>query len=251
MISAPVDNVTRAIQNILLSRNPTQSKLQNLEGDMKDILARTDLPDDAKLSLYQQTLRQFLQFDHARKTDPMSVTMSTPAEGTGGGSEDQGPSGGTTDRDPATLAERDLTPHILESVPKSLQRKAKLLINNLKHNDVMTWNKKGELIYEGNVVKGSNIFDLVNDTLRNKKGFAPHGFQYFMHGLAKSNAPESVIGNEARRSVVRKYKQMGPEEKRLLPVIPTSPPPPPSRRRRLKVVSTPKRARKRLQWDTL
>ena len=100
MISAPADNVTRAIQNILLSRNPTQSKLQNLEGDMKDILARTDLPDDAKLSLYQQTLRQYLQLDHARKTDPMSVTMSTPAEGTGGGSEDQGPSGGTTDGDP-------------------------------------------------------------------------------------------------------------------------------------------------------
>ena len=68
----------------------------------------------------------------------------------------------------------------------------------------MTWNKNDELVYEGNVVKGSNIIDLVNDTLRNKKGFTPHGWQYFACGLAKSNAPESIIGNEIRCDVVRK-----------------------------------------------
>ena len=142
MISAPADNVTRAIQNILLSRNPTRSKLQNLEGDTKGILARTDLPDDAKLSLYQQTLRQYLQYDHVRKTEPVSVTMSTPAEGSGRDSEDQTSSAGTTNGDPAILAEDDLTPQILESVPKMFQRKAKLLMNSLKHNDVMTWKKR-------------------------------------------------------------------------------------------------------------
>ncbi|XP_022106617.1 uncharacterized protein LOC110987822 [Acanthaster planci] len=63
----------------------SKNKLQSLEQVMKDILARTDLPDDAKLSLYQQTLQQYLRYDHARESKPMSVTMSTPAEGFGRG----------------------------------------------------------------------------------------------------------------------------------------------------------------------
>ena len=56
----------------------------------------------------------------------------------------------------------------------------------------------------------------MNDTLRNKKGFTPHGWQYFARGLAKSNAPESIIGNEIRRDVVRKYKQSDSTEKTVI-----------------------------------
>ena len=245
MIGAPADSVTRAVQNVLLSRNPTRIKLQSLEEDMKDILARTDLHDDAKLSLYQQTLQRYLQYDHALKTEPVSVTMSTPTRDVSVPSGDGAPS----DENPAALAEEDdLTPQILESVPKTLRRKAKLLIDRLKHNDVMAWNAKGELVYEGNIVKGSNMIDLVNDALKGKRGFFPHGYQYFLRGLAKSNAPESIIGNEARRSLVRKYKQMGSEEMRLLPDIPPPLTPISSQRRRR---VTPLRAKKRLQWETL
>ena len=249
MISAPADRITSAIQNVLLSRNPTQSKLRSLEGDMKDILARTDLPDDTKLSLYQQVLQQYLQYDHARKTEPMSVTMSTPTQGSGTtASGDKAPADGAVDDTPPK--EDDLSPQILETVPKTLKRKAKLLIDQLKQSDVMTWNKNGELVYEGNTVKDSNIIDLVNDALKSKKGFVPYGFQYFMHGLAKSNAPESIIGNEARRSIVRKYKQFGSDKKRLLPDIPTPSSPIPSRRR-VRVVSTPIKAKKKITWETL
>ncbi|XP_038076220.1 uncharacterized protein LOC119744384 [Patiria miniata] len=232
----------------------SQSKLQNLEEDMKVILERTDIPDDTKVSLYQQTLQKYLQYDHARKTEPMSFTMSTPAQGSGTpkSSGDDVPQGSIENDEGTVTSDKqdDLTPQILESVPKTLQRKAKLLMNQLKHNDVMTWNKNGELVYEGDVVKGSNIIDLVNDTLRSKKGFVPRGFQYFMRGLAKSNAPESIIGNEARRSIVRKYKEFGSDKKRLLPDLPTSRTPIPSRRR-LRVVSTPLRAKKKLNWETL
>ena len=113
----------------------------------------------------------------------------------------------------------------------------------------MTWNKNGELVYEGNVVKGTNIIDLVNDTLKSKKGFSPYGYQYFVPGLAKSNAPESIIGNEARRSVIRKYKELGSTEKRLLPEPPLAVTPriPVPKRRR--IISTP--VKKRIQWQTL
>ena len=105
MIGAPADGITRAAQNVLLSRNPARSKLQSLEEDMKDILTRTDLSDDAKLSLYQQTLQRYLQYDHALKNEPVSVTVSTPALSARSGEEASADS--TTDGDRATLSEEE------------------------------------------------------------------------------------------------------------------------------------------------
>ena len=58
MISAPTDWVTTAIQNVLLARNPTRTKLQSLEEDMKSIFAMTD---DTKLALCEQYLQKYLQ----------------------------------------------------------------------------------------------------------------------------------------------------------------------------------------------
>ena len=251
MISAPTDKVTTALQNVLLTRNPRQSKLQNLEEDMKNILARTDLPDDTKLALYQQSLQQYLQYDHARKTAPMSVTVSAPSSETGGDQTTSGEEPSTAQQETDSVTgSNDLTPQILESVPKTLKRKARLLMDNLKNNDVMTWNKNGELVYDGNVVKGSNIIDLVNDTLRGKKGFTPLGFQYFVRGLAQANAPESLIGNEARRSVVRKYKEVGSVDKRLLPDPPT-PTTPIRVSKRRRAALTPLRSKKRISWESM
>ena len=147
----------------------------------------------------------------------------------------------------------DLTPQIFESVTKTLQRKAELLLVYLINNDVMAWNESGELVYDGNVIKGSNMVDLVNDTLKSRKNFVPYGFQHFMRGLAKSNVPESIIGNEARRNIVRKNKQ-GTVEKRLLPDLPTSDlhRTPFRLQKRPMVTSTLLRSRKkRFQWESL
>ena len=41
-------------------------------------LTCTDLPGDAKFSMYQQALQQYLQCDQTRRMEPVSVTMSIP-----------------------------------------------------------------------------------------------------------------------------------------------------------------------------
>lgn len=249
MISAPSDHVTRAIQNVLLTRNPTQTKLQGLESDMRNILDRTDLHDDVKMNLYGHTLQKYLQYENSRKTEPFSVKMSTPARKTTETAETvETRDDATTQQTEAPTSDVDQTSHILKSVPKTFHRRAKLLLDKLKQNDVMTWNKNDELIYRGNLVKGSNIVDLVNDTLREKRGFNPLGWQYFARGLAKSNAPESIIGNESRRDVIRQIKQSDESEKRLLPSligIETTP------KKRKTVLPTPKKPKKRIRWETL
>ena len=55
---------------------------------------------------------------------------------------------------------------IIESVPKTMQNRAKLLIQKLKgHSDVISWNDNGQLILDGSTIPNSNIVDLVNDLM--------------------------------------------------------------------------------------
>ena len=59
---------------------------------------------------------------------------------------------------------------IIDSVPKTMQNRAKLLIQNLKdHSDVISWNDNGQLVLEGSIVPNSNIVDLVNDVMRRER----------------------------------------------------------------------------------
>ena len=58
---------------------------------------------------------------------------------------------------------------IIDSVPKTMQNRAKLLIQKLKdHSDVIKWNDNGQLVSEGSIVPNSNIVDnhLDNRTFR-------------------------------------------------------------------------------------
>ena len=55
---------------------------------------------------------------------------------------------------------------IIDSVPKTMQNRAKLLIQKLKdHSDIISWNDNGQLVLEGSIVPNSNIVSLVNDVM--------------------------------------------------------------------------------------
>jgi len=61
---------------------------------------------------------------------------------------------------------------ILESVPKSYHKHANLLMKYLFRkamSDRISWNKHGIVTIDGNVVKDSNIADLINDAMHEKK----------------------------------------------------------------------------------
>ena len=89
----------------------------------------------------------------------------------------------------------DTEREIYDSVPKSMQRKAKLFIDKIKSRSDMRWNDKGELVYKRKVVPGSNIVDLVNDTMRKRKHFEPTGWEVFATGLKEANVPQELVGN--------------------------------------------------------
>ena len=60
---------------------------------------------------------------------------------------------------------------IIDSVPKTIQNRAKLLIKKLKdHSDAISCNDNGQLVLEGSIIPNSNIVNLVNDVMRKRKG---------------------------------------------------------------------------------
>ena len=212
---------------------------------MKDTLDRTDLDDNTKVLLYQQALQRYLQFDRARKQEPISVTMSNP-KGYYDMTEDV-----TKTTTVTPVNQPDTGAEIIEGVPKTYKRKAQLLLEKIKKNDAMNWNDKGELKIGEDVVKGSNITDLINDVLHARKGFDPLGWQQFVRGLASMNVPETLVGNVSRRTIVQRHKQnlMTPNEKRVLPVLPTATSK--SNRKRVTRAYSRHRPKKQLLWEFL
>ena len=79
---------------------------------------------------------------------------------------------------------------VMKSVPKIYKTGARQLLDKIKeHQDVLHWNDKGELLYETKPIPGSHLVDLVNDTLRHRKGFEPVGWSVFARGLTLMNVP--------------------------------------------------------------
>jgi hypothetical protein len=85
---------------------------------------------------------------------------------------------------------------ILESVPLTMRKRAKILIDRIKHK--VGWDERGQLIVQGRVVPGSHILDLVNDALRpRKRTSAPHGRSEFARELQHMGVPHEIVQNPA------------------------------------------------------
>ena len=166
-----------------------QQELCRLDQAMQDILDRKNVPQEEKLRLYQDTLQKYLLYKE--KVEPLTVkvigqpspeTPPVPAPATA-----------------RTLPEEHtMEAEIVQSAPKNLRHKASALMRRLKHDDNITWNPKGELVYKGEVMQDTHIHDLVQDVLRKRKNHIPKGWETFAKALKESNIPKDLVGNEER-----------------------------------------------------
>ena len=164
-------------QKPILPPNPQAVDASHLLKDMGQILQKTDLSEAEKAQKYGETLFK-LQHSLEKTKKPPSTDSPQP-----------------TDQSPSTVALHD---QILQSVPKTMQRKAKLLLGMIKNNNNLTWDEQGVVSYKGKRIHGSNIIDLINDTIRQRKGVEPRGWKTFSKALHESNIPQEVIGNPSR-----------------------------------------------------
>ena len=149
-------------------------------------LEKDDLPEDTKATMCAQQLQRVNQLkNQVFRPEPSTVQMITQTERTM-----------TSESDSVTPSQQlNATDKlIIDSVPKSMQNRAKLLIQKLKdHSDIISWNDNGQLVSEGS---NSNMFvDLVNDVMRKRKGFNPEHSNTFAKALAKIDVPEDFVRN--------------------------------------------------------
>ena len=64
-------------------------------------------------------------------------------------------------------------------------------------------------MFKGTTIPGTNIVDLVNDSLRQRKNFNPEGWELFSKALGHLNVREGIVRNENLLGLVRKYKTKG------------------------------------------
>ena len=179
-------------------------KVQALDDEMMTILNRKDLDDGTKVKLYNQVLERYnVLFDKHVKEPVRVVAVNETGAGVGAG-EGVGSEG--TVRAPNSGLEAT----VVDTVPKTMQAKARRLMEHLKRD--IAWTARGELIHKGVPVVGSNVVDLVNDLLRKRKT-DPTGWQPFARQLRAINLPTELVGNVARRAYIRQATTATPSRR--------------------------------------
>ncbi|ESO90574.1 hypothetical protein LOTGIDRAFT_175819 [Lottia gigantea] len=157
-------------------QNPVKEALEELSQEMQRLL-KSNTSDDIKMDQYDQMLQRYriLQNKRHARTIPE-----------------------TTNNKPDDIASVE-KPDILTSVPKTYQGRARMLLEHLEKKTPYSWNDKYELTHGGQVMKGTNVVDIVNDFIRNRKtNNTPFGWEAVMRSLRESNIPREAIGNDRR-----------------------------------------------------
>ena len=198
--------------------NPVRQVLSNLDGSIRAILETKGMSDKEKLVEYNRALHRYLQVSkHDPTNKPIPVTIHDQ-------SDDRG-----TKPDTSTLNnnhdddEKDdtLKEEVLKVLPPSARHRGKLLLDHLfkKNPGQNLYNSRRELMYNNDVVHGSNIIDLIYDLMKGRKSNKPVGWREFMNLLIEINTPESLIINPTSRSMLQELKvQTSPSLKRDAPV---------------------------------
>ena len=184
----------------------TSRDLKETDQSMQAILESDGHVQD-KANAYQQALWGFLnRFDQykdrplgrvqlTRDSIPERIT-TTKKEQAGEEAEVESAKSSS----PLSWIEQD----VVESVPKSLKTKAERLLQRIKLDPEVKWNNLGELEFQGQLIRNSNLTDLVNDVLRQRKNSSdPLGWETFADVLHRLNVPQELIGNPIRWSYMR------------------------------------------------
>jgi len=93
----------------------------------------------------------------------------------------------------------EMIKNIIESVPKTYRYKAHTLLKYLLDapSSKIGWDRQGLVTINGAVVTGSNISDLINDAIRERKTVKAIGRVQFARLLQDINTPSSLIGNRS------------------------------------------------------
>ena len=200
MILIPENNLDNYLRQQRLTTPPPVTKMVQLDGEMKTVLDRNDTSQGEKAKLYSQILENYLHFKGKRNVE---VTQPVPVAFAGDAGKNAAASVPSTRE---VISKEQSVASIVGILPKSLKSKAKMILEKINDNpQVLSWNEKGELKYQGETVPNTNITNLVSDSLRHRKNNKPNGFELFTKGLKQINLPEDLVRNPERLQLFKTY----------------------------------------------
>jgi hypothetical protein len=180
---------------------PVVTKLHELDEKMTDVLHDPIGNIEEKIRAYQQILQRYQTYREQYNMEPTPQKASTSS------------SSSSSSSSPSAVVIPDMTTHVVQSLPDSHQPKARELMEHLKNDPVLSYNKEGRLVYRGSEVPESNILTLVHDVVRHTNRAAPSGWNVFAQGLKESSIPLKLVGNKTRYLTTPPPPDQRPREK--------------------------------------
>lgn len=181
-----VEEYERLKDNSADFMNPEKRDLKKSANEMKHVWER-NIPADEQIRLFTDELNNLKKrYDTLKKPKPLEIVMKN--EG---------------------VEKEFMVSNIIESLPTTSQRDGLLLINHLKSRpDIIKWNEKGEVIFRGDTLIGSNIIDLISDVLTNRKESKTPLMDktVFLKALSEINVPYQWIKNKQHKTLLQSYK---------------------------------------------
>lgn len=191
--------------NPLPPANPTLQEINRIDNTMQNILVDDQSASNVKLKKYNELLTRYNTHAENYKKNPFGSPMKIT---------NQTSSISTSDTD---VHER-WTKDTIESLPKTMQKTGRLLLNHIKNSaDKIRWDEQGRIILQGTVIPHTNILDLVNSVVRSrKKAPLPSGVDQFVSALEELNTPTELLRNKPK-SVATPWKAPRRQEDYVMP----------------------------------
>ena len=110
-----------------------------------------------------------------------------------------------------------ISSEVIGALGNQAKKKGEVLLERLKANPDISWNERGEISYQGNEIKKSNMFDLFNEALKKhpSKINKPIGWHTFSLALKDMNTPSGFISNTSLKRYLEGKEERGEPKKEL------------------------------------
>ena len=160
-----------------LLQDPAKKSLSELDKEMQQVL-ELDISDHDKVSRYNHILQRYLTY-YEKSNRPMTVRIDE-----------------SEPHSKQTYLSRKFPEQVLRLTPVTFRAKAAEILDRMQESNHVSWDERGQLVIDGRPIEQSNMVDLINDVVRNRKTITPPlGWQEFATGLRTLNIPEEIIGN--------------------------------------------------------
>lgn len=160
------------------------SAISSLDQHIHNILTDSTMDAHTKAQQYSQALQRYLTLSDKYRERPLGkveMKVSTPEVST---------------------AETNigLKPTLYQTLPPTLRSKGEALLNHLESIPGIKWDNKQQLVVDDKPVPKSNVIDLIDDLVRDRKtAKPPPGWSELATVLKQVNTPRALIPNSRRR----------------------------------------------------